>query len=109
MTWCKHYVSPLESDTCKAGVKYAEVNKNVPFEQRACFREHAKNCPLQDWPTPGEIAAEESEIAEALRQFFDNLNSGVCPHCGAPIANKRQVGRCVYAEPCGCRLYQGKL
>lgn len=33
--------------------------------------------------------------------------AGVCPECGEQ-AMLRQVGRCVYASPCGHR-YQGRL
>lgn len=33
---------------------------------------------------------------------------GTCPICGARMERERQVGRCVYAEPCGHRLYQGR-
>jgi len=109
MTRCKHYVSPLDSDVCKAGVKYNDVNRGVPFEHRACFRPFATNCALQDWPTPADIAAEDEAVAVMLRQFLSDLEADICPHCQAPITHKRQVGRCVYAEPCGHRLYQGRL
>lgn len=52
---------------------------------------------------------QKREIAEAFKQYLRGLQNNVCPHCGMPITNKRQVGRCVYADPCGCRLYQGRL
>lgn len=59
--------------------------------------------------TEEEIAQHERETAEVIKAFFENLANDICPHCKTPITNKRQVGRCVYADPCGHRLYQGKL
>lgn len=32
-----------------------------------------------------------------------------CFHCKRKIETVKQVGRCVYAYPCGDRLYQGKI
>ena len=55
------------------------------------------NRPLSD--------AEKAQID----QWFAYLQSGLCPHCKAKVVSQRQVGRCVYAEPCGHRLYQGKV
>lgn len=42
-----------------------------------------------------------------VERWLHKLRSNVCPHCDAPIAQQEQVGRCVYARPCGHRLYQG--
>ncbi len=58
---------------------------------------------------PEEVAEKEREANAVLQEFLDNLANNICPHCKTPIAEKRQVGRCVYARPCGHRLYQGKL
>lgn len=55
---------------------------------------------------PEVIAAEDAEIQRVLSDYLEKLRKGVCPHCGQPFA-QRQVGRCVYAQPCGHRLYQG--
>lgn len=52
---------------------------------------------------------EKREIGEAFKQYLRSIQNNVCPHCGSPITNKRQVRRCVYADPCGHRLYQGQL
>jgi len=40
---------------------------------------------------------------------FEKLAKNVCPHCDGAIARQEQVGRCVYARPCGHRLYQGTV
>lgn len=47
-------------------------------------------------------------IDEALKSYLDTYAAGKCPHCQAKIDEERQVGRCVYASPCGHRLFQGK-
>jgi hypothetical protein len=62
-----------------------------------------------DEQTLADIAADDADLAVQLRKFFADLAANVCPHCGQAITRKRQNGRCVYADPCGCRLYQGKL
>jgi len=54
------------------------------------------------------ISQEEYErICRFLDAYFASAEAGICPICQTPIERKKQVGRCVYAEPCGCRLWQG--
>lgn len=49
--------------------------------------------------------------AEVLKDFIKMLQgeAETCIRCGKPIDNLEEVGRCVYARPCGCRQYQGKV
>lgn len=49
--------------------------------------------------------------AEALKKLLAMLQGelATCIHCGAPITELKQVGRSVYASPCGCRQYQGTV
>lgn len=48
-----------------------------------------------------------------IRQFLQDLMGlsegtiDTCPHCKQTVENLKQVGRSVYAQPCGHRLYQG--
>jgi hypothetical protein len=49
------------------------------------------------------------EVAEQLRVYLEKLAADICPFCDTPITDQRQVGRCVYALPCNCRLYQGTV
>jgi hypothetical protein len=51
-------------------------------------------------------APDPALLAEAARRLTQALAGDTCPWCGAAIAERKQEGRCVYAEPCGCRLYQ---
>ena len=44
-----------------------------------------------------------------IQEILDRLDAGLCPQCGMKPERKKQIGRCVYAYPCGHRMYQGKL
>lgn len=54
-------------------------------------------------------ADEEKAIAEFINRLalLEKGEIDTCPHCGARIVSMKQVGRCVYTQPCGCRLWQG--
>ena len=56
----------------------------------------------------GMTKEEVEQLEQAALQFFDRLINGVCTVCGGEVTKHVQVGRCVYAEPCGHRMYQGK-
>lgn len=48
-----------------------------------------------------------AEIVRALERLADCMNNWTCFCCGNQMTAERQIGRCVYAVPCGCRLWQG--
>lgn len=63
---------------------------------------------MTDEKRPGEQLSDEQW--RMVREFLVEMAEGkTCPHCHQPIEKKEQRGRCVYALPCGHRLYQGKL
>ena len=47
--------------------------------------------------------------AKFVAAKLDAMFEGHCPHCGKPVERERQAGHCVYGEPCGHRLYQGRV
>jgi hypothetical protein len=47
-------------------------------------------------------------LMEAAARLLARLASGRCPHCAAVVDREEQVGRCVYAHPCGCRMGVGR-
>jgi hypothetical protein len=49
------------------------------------------------------------EMEQIIAAWFRKLGENICPHCDTTIAQQEQVGHCVYARPCGHRLYQGKI
>lgn len=56
--------------------------------------------------TREEIDAETALFTAAIEKMEADLKAGVCPHCQKKIEERKRVGRCEYAEPCGHRLGQ---
>ncbi len=54
---------------------------------------------------------EEKQIQEFPKNLADLCagKSDICIHCHERVHELKQVGRCVYAYPCGCRQYQGTV
>lgn len=109
--WCKHF-NGIQHEACRVGVKYKDVEvPNSRPRTLPCFKDQncTERCSQAVFRTPEEVAEKEKEMNEAIQKFISDLNSDICPHCGTPIKEKKQVGRCVYSITCGCRLYQGTL
>ncbi len=68
----------------------------------------ATTCEKRVLMTAEEHAAEDAALNAATGKFFADLAAGNCPHCGAKVERRKQVGPCVYAKPCGHRLGQGR-
>lgn len=66
----------------------------------------AKTCGSQRMMTAQEEADENAAIDAQVARFLADLASGKCPICQEQVAERRQVGRCQYARPCGHRLGQ---
>ena len=115
-TFCKHYtglIGPglVQHTTCRAGVEYESLRRvrlTSPLMQYPCFDPGARPaCSSADYPTPVEEHERNRQIAEWLTAWIASINAGACPECSTPMI-RRQVGRSVYAHPCGHRLYQGR-
>jgi len=106
------FFNGIHHNHCEAGIAYAQfLGKN--YDMFPC---HPKPngrltgaCSHFEFQTMEEIEQHDKETAQAIAEFFTSLADNKCPHCGAKIERKKQVGRCVYSESCGHRLYQGKL
>lgn len=50
-------------------------------------------------------------VADALKKFlaFNARETEACLSCGQHVTRLEKIGRCVYAFPCGCRLWQGNV
>lgn len=111
--FCKHYHGMHLGKQCDAGILYEGVRsdrqEHHPDGDYPCYNPKIKTCDHAVYPTTEEIAAHETKIAQWLTPFQTDLDNDICPHCKTPIQHWQQVGRCVYAEPCGCRLYQGRV
>lgn len=104
---CKHF-NGLQHPKCNAGIVYKSLGFPLP-----CITndqgEYSGTCALFEFQSEAEIEAEQQRTDEAATKWVNSLMSGVCPYCQTKIEQKEQVGRCVYARPCGCRLYQGRV
>ena len=100
---CRHFTGAL-NPPCKAGHVYAEMPRPLP-----CIRtERQGECPdYAEW-TEAELAEQDRQAAETFTRYVSDLDAGICPFCGTAIERRKQVGRCVYAQPCHHRLYQGR-
>jgi hypothetical protein len=115
MSWCRHYPSGGMGDNthCKLGIEMQALrDASVVPHAFPCFTVGAEHlCAKYEPHTPEEIAEDERAINEFMKKA-DALwtrESEECPHCGKHVEGMHQTGRCVYAEPCGCRQGQGKL
>jgi len=111
--WCRHYHGV--GKICKAGVDPRSVR--VEMTKRGertqfypCFETDgvAHACTHCSYYTPEERQAQREASDAVWQKFVDDLNANRCPFCNAVIEQRKQVGRCVYAHPCGHQLYQGK-
>jgi len=110
--WCKHYNGVALNKTCKIGVLYQDVfvseNERRDYP---CTNRNIDTCPGRLHLTEEEWAAHEKAVSDAVNKFLDfkARKTDVCFHCGRQVKRLRKVGRCVYAEPCGCRMWQGGI
>lgn len=115
---CAHWAGLMgpgmvEVTTCLCGVRYVDVEADIPksgqMNRLPCFKKNGLPCPSQHFRTAEEIVELRTERKASITRYFTKINDDICPQCDRPITLKRQVGRCVYASPCGHRLYQGWL
>lgn len=55
-----------------------------------------------------EVEQEVEKFLENLKLFNDRVDDD-CLVCGKKVTQLVKRGRCVYAQPCGCRLWQGQI
>ncbi len=114
--FCVNYNGAF-NDRCRADITYRDVEREpMPgdtsrLDRMPCFEEEPSlsvPCQQRRFKTAQERAERERAIKEHLEQFFGAIERGECPDCRQPMT-KQQVGPCVYAAPCGHRLYQGRV
>ena len=108
--WCRHF-NGAHNHHCTIGVVYGDVieagTRNLP-----CLKDDgcSYRCASASFLTEQELDVKVAEEEEIVRKFLAEMAEGkTCVVCHAPIENKYQVGRCVYAAPCNHRQYQGKV
>lgn len=107
--WCRHYRGLFDHNECSIGVNYDAVKMNGSYP---CIAPQARgNCSQFESYTEGEIAEDESKIELYIKRLnsLQNGKTDICPQCGERISSMRKIVRCVYAQPCNCRLWQGEV
>ena len=113
---CKHFTG-IHQKTCKLGIAYKDLGYVMGGKQGLpCLGPDVRPkmpCAYHCLPTKEEWEQEKKEQTQAVKTFLTQMKDreakGLCWQCGKALTAKRQVGRCIYAEPCGCRLGQGTL
>ena len=110
---CVHFRG-IQHKTCAAGIDMASMrDASQPGPYRwpcitlAPDKKATTTCPQFREPTAEEIAADEAAFQAALDRMRERTRNGECNECGTKVAALRQVGHCVYADPCGHRQGQG--
>jgi len=49
-----------------------------------------------------------NQLPEEIGSYFNDIGKGICPECKDAMSLE-EVPPCIYASPCGHRLYQGTL
>lgn len=116
---CEHF-NGLINDVCRAGVTYTDVRDEsqrpyaFPCLRGETFSDEARpaattTCEKAAFLTDEEAQARAEETYARARARVEREAAGFCGSCDQRVERKRQVGRCIYNEPCGCRLGQGRL
>jgi len=112
--YCVHFRG-VQHDTCLAGVDMRskrDVSSPGPAQWPCCppmrpGQVCATTCDQYLEPTAEQIAESDKAINEMLVKFRKRMKEGICNDCDTKIQGVKQVGPCVYAEPCGHRIGQG--
>ena len=111
---CRKFTGMM-NDECTAGVNYMSMRVLPPEGGMARWPCHHNNL---DGMCPSFVAYTDEEIQtrvdghNKVMQSLDDLStreSDICFHCGKQVMSMQQVGPCVYAQPCNCRLWQGRI
>lgn len=66
---------------------------------------------MTDITNPPTQEDQDAFVAAFLARLtdFNERKTENCPYCGKHVSRLLKIGRCVYASPCQCRLWQGTI
>jgi len=105
--WCKHY-NGAASKVCGAGITYKEIGIGLELP---CLKPELITCNSRDYYTEKEWEDQEKAITDHIEKInqFMRRETENCLVCGKHVIRIYKSGRCVYAAPCGHRLWQGSI
>ena len=110
--FCRHFHGMHKDKPCDQGLDPDQFRDRAKPATLPCHTtERHHECPAFAGYTAEEIAEDDRAIADFIVRLAAQHSgqSDKCVHCEKPIEKLEQVGRCVYARPCGCRQFQGKV
>ena len=106
----------MMNKTCRLGIAYASVEGEQRGPYRfPCLKENWTDptrtdlCPSAEYRTEEQAKAKADETMAHIRARFEREAAGFCGQCDQRVERKAQIGPCIYNEPCGCRVGQGRL
>ncbi len=107
---CLHF-NGVQNLRCRADIPYESVRddkRRLPcLTLSTAMQPSDTKCASYLEPTIEQIAAFNAELDARMDEIRARGERNECSECGAKIVEARQVGRCVYAEPCNHRIGQG--
>jgi hypothetical protein len=111
---CRHFTG-LQNTFCKQGIKYDDVlqaERTFVEGRWPCLTSDISHvCPYFEEHTAEDLQRIEDAVKEALESIvdFQLRRTEACPQCGKYVESVEKIRRCIYARPCGCRLWQGTI
>lgn len=110
---CRHFTGVIHNKTCNAGIAYDSVRdeSDRPYKWPCIHPDASTSCASFMPYTPEELAEQNRLVENFLENMaaFEARETEACIQCGKHVDRLDKVGRCVYARPCNCRLWQGAV
>lgn len=107
---CVHF-NGVQNLRCRVDVPYESVRDGkhrLPcLTLSTAMQPSDTKCASYLEPTIEQIAEFNAALDARIEEMRVRGERNECSECGAKILEARQVGRCVYSEPCGHRMGQG--
>jgi hypothetical protein len=110
--WCVHF-NGMMNQTCRLGIAYDTV-RGQERGQFPCLKQTYTDptrtdlCSSAEYLTVDQAKVKADEKMARIRAKLERMVEGYCIQCDQKIERQVKVGRCLYAEPCGHRLGQGR-